>query len=29
MGNEGEVDKKGFVNAEIENAFENNSLGKS
>ena len=29
MGNEGEVDKKGFVNAEIENAYENNSLGKS
>jgi hypothetical protein len=28
MGNEGEVDKKGFVNAEIENAYENNSIGK-
>lgn len=29
MGNEGEVDKKGFINAEVENSFENNSVGKS
>ena len=29
MGNEGEVDKNGFINAEVENAYENNSIGKS
>jgi hypothetical protein len=29
MGNEGEVDKKGFIKASEENLFENNSVGKS